>query len=520
MLERKNCMDPRDRWKLSVVVFDKVTRSPGCLGRNRILSLQEAVLGRTLSQWHHPVVEFVSFIRQGAGSKSRDVQQPDKPFFTLDFARGVGKNKKGHGRRGAVGRRCSTMGVARAEGRSVVWCFFRRGERGLERNWSGRVPVRCWPKARVHGEGKAKELGQATRPQSLISRGATHRRSNQHQHQHLDTGVRCRPGGRRQRQKGDFVAVPAPCGNESQHKHEPLFPSRPLSLHSRPTRQHAPRSRANLVETGDPTTVSRHTPGSPGSQTLCDSMQKARNIYRSPAGQTLSPRHRHRRDRSSIPFPNRHTLHAGCSPLSCRPQGCGFQLPALLSPAPRLQRSLHPPTSHFQRNHDNPTFPIRRKPWRGHQKRSCCLEAARISPYIRDRTGQVIQIPLGAGLSRGWGRGRSDLKRFCCARQDSPPERNRPHSILFRGVDIFGLPDLRRGLLGNGTLRASASQDLGAVLLNKPEGPGSGAGAGELVVPFRDRHPAGQSNHSSRCRWVLQVASSSRTLLPLRAVCQ
>lgn len=235
MLERKNCMDPRDRWKLSVVVFDKVTRSPGCLGRNRILSLQEAVLGRTLSQWHHPVVEFVSFIRQGAGSKSRDVQQPDKPFFTLDSARGVGKNKKGHGRRGAVGRRCSTMGVARAEGRSVVWCFFRRGERGLERNWSGRVPVCCWPKARVHSEGKAKELGQATRPQSLISRGATHRRSNQHQH--LDTGARCRPGGRRQRQKGDFVAVPAPCGNESQHKHEPLFPSRPLSLHSRPTRQ-------------------------------------------------------------------------------------------------------------------------------------------------------------------------------------------------------------------------------------------------------------------------------------------
>lgn len=58
---------------------------------------------------------------------------------------------------------------------------------------------------------------------------------------------------------------------------------------------------------------------------------------------------------------------------------------ALLSPAPRLQRwrarSPFSPTSHFQRYHDNPTFPIQRKPWRGHQKRSCCLEAARISPY-------------------------------------------------------------------------------------------------------------------------------------------
>lgn len=50
------------------VVFDKATKCPGCLGRNRILSLQKAVLGRTLSQWHHPVVEFVSFIRQRAGS--------------------------------------------------------------------------------------------------------------------------------------------------------------------------------------------------------------------------------------------------------------------------------------------------------------------------------------------------------------------------------------------------------------------------------------------------------------------
>lgn len=122
--------------------------------------------------------------------------------------------------------------------RGEVWCGVSFvGEREAWRE-IGAAECQCAagrPKARVHSEGKAKELGQATRPQSLISRGATHRRSNQHQH--LDTGARCRPGGRRQRQKGDFVAVPAPCGNESQHKHEPLFPSRPLSLHSRPTRQ-------------------------------------------------------------------------------------------------------------------------------------------------------------------------------------------------------------------------------------------------------------------------------------------
>lgn len=103
------------------------------------------------------------------------------------------------------------MRVARAEGRSVVWCFFRRGERGLERNWSGRVPVLLAKSARSQpGEerkrqatGKAKDQGQATRPQSLISRGATHQRSNQR----LDMGTRCRPGGRRQRQKGGISST-------------------------------------------------------------------------------------------------------------------------------------------------------------------------------------------------------------------------------------------------------------------------------------------------------------------------
>lgn len=96
------------------------------------------------------------------------------------------------------------------EGRSVVWCFFRRGERGLERNWSGREPVllrvHSPPREERKRQGKPMEdQGQATRPQSLISRGATHRRSNQHQR--LDTGTRCRPGGRRQRQKGGISST-------------------------------------------------------------------------------------------------------------------------------------------------------------------------------------------------------------------------------------------------------------------------------------------------------------------------
>ena len=72
-LERKECMDsfaglkPKELFWTGQVVY--VLGCPGCLGRNRILSLQEAVLGRTLSQWHHPVVEFVPSIRQGAGRR-------------------------------------------------------------------------------------------------------------------------------------------------------------------------------------------------------------------------------------------------------------------------------------------------------------------------------------------------------------------------------------------------------------------------------------------------------------------
>ena len=58
--------------------------------------------------------------------------------------------------------------------------FLPRGERGLEKLESERQRASAaGQKLRVqHGAGKAKEQGQATRPQPLISRGATNWRSN------------------------------------------------------------------------------------------------------------------------------------------------------------------------------------------------------------------------------------------------------------------------------------------------------------------------------------------------------
>ena len=102
-LERKECMDSFAGLKPKELFGQDrswdVVGCPGCLGRNRILSLQEAVLGRTLSQWHHPVVEFVPFIRQGAGRRVAIVVQQSlvtanpTAFFTLDSKRKMAKKK-------------------------------------------------------------------------------------------------------------------------------------------------------------------------------------------------------------------------------------------------------------------------------------------------------------------------------------------------------------------------------------------------------------------------------------------
>lgn len=114
--------------------------------------------------------------------------------------------------------------------------------------------------------------------------------------------------------------------------------------------------------------------------------------------------------------------------------------------------------------------------------------------------------------------------RFCCARRDSPPERNRTHTrFFFSGVDIFGLPDLRRGL-GNGTLRASASQILGAVLLLRAEGrrervpgPESWLSHFEIDVPRASPIIKVLGGHLFLSTQWSRV-HSSRTLLPPRAV--
>lgn len=114
--------------------------------------------------------------------------------------------------------------------------------------------------------------------------------------------------------------------------------------------------------------------------------------------------------------------------------------------------------------------------------------------------------------------------RFCCARRDSPPERNRTHTrFFFSGVDIFGLPDLRRGL-GNGTLRASASQILGAVLLLRAEGrrervpgPESWLSHFEIDVPRASPIIKVLGGHLFLSTQWSRVRSS-RTLLPPRAV--
>ncbi|KAK0749961.1 hypothetical protein B0T18DRAFT_407940 [Schizothecium vesticola] len=215
---------------------------------------------------------------------------------------------------------------------------------------------------------------------------------------------------------------------------------------------------------------SHGTPGSPGSQTLCDSLQKAetcidhraigsraKNLPPVPAT-TLT---------GEIPSPfqtaTRYTLGA-VGEYSAGPQGCGFPLPFCSTFARGRRGFSILPTSHFQRNHDNPTFPIQQKPWRCHQKRSCCLEAARIGILHIYGTGQVGAREAAMYRQQSLGRV-GQIKEFVVQGETRvpPPHREKQTAeFFFQGRIYFGLPDLRRGL-GNGTLRASASQTLGAV---------------------------------------------------------
>lgn len=201
-----------------------------------------------------------------------------------------------------------------------------------------------------------------------------------------------------------------------------------------------------------------------------------------------------------------------------RLQGPGLRLSAaLLSPAPRLQRwrarSPFPPTSHFQRYHDNQTFPIQRKPWRGHQKRSCCLEAARISPYTRARTGH---LPVG----RVWG-----CTYVFVVRDETPHQRETERTLDSSSAAwIFLVSRISAAGLGNGTLRASASQILGAVLLLRAEGrrgrvpgPESWLSHFEIDVPRASPIIKVLGGHLFLSTQWSRVRSS-RTLLPPRAV--
>lgn len=330
----------------------------------------------------------------------------------------------------------------------MVWCFFRRGERGLERNWSGRVPVLLAKSARSQpGEerkrqatGKAKDQGQATRPQSLISRGATHRRSNQQPAPGHGNAVPARRA-EAEAKRGNLVHLslspPLAATNPSSSKHEPLF-----RLFLRPCirgrlDKHASRSRANLVETGDPTTVSRHTPRSPGSQTLCDCLQKAETFIDHQQDKH-SPRHHHHHDsRNSIFHPSPFQTATRYTPAA-RPRAAAFSCPpepcptfATLASPLSIPPHLSFPALPRQPNLPHSTETLARSP------KEELLFGGR--PYFSIYTGPDWS-------STGW-QSLGMYLRFCCARRDSPPERNRTHTrFFFSGVDIFGLPDLRRGL--------------------------------------------------------------------------
>lgn len=171
------------------------------------------------------------------------------------------------------------------------------------------------------------------------------------------------------------------------------------------------------------------------------------------------------------------------------------------------------PTSHFQRYHDNPTFPIQRKPWRGHQKRSCCLEAARISPYTRARTGH---LPVG----RVWG-----CTYVSVVRDETPHQREAERTLDSSSAAwIFLVSRISAAGFGNGTLRASASQILGAVLLlcaegrrGRVPGPESWLSHFEIDVPRASPIIKVLGGHLFLSTQWSRVRSS-QTLLPPRAV--
>jgi hypothetical protein len=214
-----------------------------------------------------------------------------------------------------------------------------------------------------------------------------------------------------------LVAVPAPCGNESQQTRAPL-PS--LSQCVRPalefdSNKHASRSPANLVETGNPTTVSRHAWKSRLPDAVRLSTKKAETFIDHHAIGSRAP--------SLFQPATPYTLDA-VSECSAGPREAAF---SCCPPAPRLERRRAArggeglsilPTSHFQRNHDNPTFPIQQKP--------LALPPAGVAvwrPPVSEfsiYTGTDRQVPgrLSSTIRRVWGGGRSD-QRFCCARRDS-----------------------------------------------------------------------------------------------------
>ena len=193
------------------------------------------------------------------------------------------------------------------------------------------------------------------------------------------------PGGHAEAEAKGAKCPPLVVTNPS--KHEPLFHPSPnaSALHLNPTRQTWHLAAGPIWSKPETRRRSHGTPGSPGFQTPCDSLQKAETFIDhhaigSRAKQApLPPAVPTTTLTGEIPSPfqNRHALFYTLSAVSEGPRAAAF---SCSPPAPRLQRQRaaqgrwaspsSPPliSSATTTRQPNPTFPIQQKPWRCHQE--------------------------------------------------------------------------------------------------------------------------------------------------------